>query len=53
MPHETSDRAASDGGEVARLSVDDLKVTHYFPTLIFSLDVPDSETLNAHLIEAI
>ena len=53
MPHETSDRAASDGGEVARLSADELKVTHYFPTLIFSLDVPDSETLNAHLIEAI
>ena len=36
-----------------RLSEDLLKVTHYFPTLIFSLDVPDSETLNAHLIEAI
>lgn len=53
MPHETSDRAASDGGEVARLSADELKVTQYFPTLIFSLDVPDSETLNAHLIEAI
>ncbi len=35
MPHETSDRAASDGGEVARLSADELKVTHYFPTLIF------------------
>ena len=53
VTRETSDRVASDCGVVARLPKDALKVAHYFPTLIFSLDVPDSETLNAHLIEAI
>ncbi len=35
------------------LAEDALKVQRYFPTLIFSLEVPDSEILNAHLIEAI
>ncbi len=50
---ETPDRAASDRGLAARLSEDALKVAQYFPTLVFSLDVPDSETLNARLIEAI
>ena len=53
MTRETPDRAASDCGVVARLSEDALKTARYFPTLIFSLDIPNSETLNAHLIEAI
>jgi len=53
VPPETHDRGASDGGVAARLSEDALKVTRYFPTLIFSLDIPDSETLNAHLVETI
>ena len=53
MTHETPDRVDSKCDVVARLSEDALKLTHYFPTLIFSLDVPDSEALNAHLIEAI
>ena len=30
-----------------------LKVARYFPTLVFSLEVPDSELLNARLIKAI
>ena len=38
---------------MAPLPEDALKVQRYFPTLIFSLEVPDSEILNAHLIEAI
>ena len=50
---ETSNRAASDCGLVAGLSEDAFKMERYFPTLIFSLDVPGSEPLNAHLIEAI
>ena len=53
MPHDTPNREAADGGLVARLSEDALKVNRYFPTLIFSLEVPDSEILNAPLIEAI
>ena len=53
MTRETPAPVASDCGEVSHLSEDSLKVTRYFPTLIFSLDVPASETLNAHLIEAI
>ncbi|MCY4487294.1 MAG: TIGR02466 family protein [Deltaproteobacteria bacterium] len=50
---ETSNRVAADRGLVAGLSEAGLKVTQHFPTLIFSLDVPGSEDLNAHLIEAI
>ena len=38
---------------VAGLSEDAFKVERYFPTLVFSLQVPGSELLNAHLIEAI
>ncbi|MDE2925365.1 MAG: TIGR02466 family protein [Acidobacteriota bacterium] len=53
MTRETPDRVASDCGAVARLSEDALKMARYFPTLIFSLDIPNSETLNAHLIEVI
>ena len=53
VTHETPNRAAADRGSAAGLSEDELKVTPYFPTLVFSLDVPDSEILNAHLIEAI
>jgi uncharacterized protein (TIGR02466 family) len=53
VTRETPNRVASDRGLAAPLSEDALKVAHYFPTLIFSLDVPGSETLNAHLIEAI
>lgn len=46
-------RGAADPGLVARLSKDALKVQPYFPTLIFSLEVPDSKILNAHLVNAI
>ena len=53
MTGETANAAATDSGLVARLSKDALNVGRHFPTLIFSLDVPDSEVLNAHLIEAI
>ena len=53
MTHETPNRVASDRDLVAGLSEDKLKVAQYFPTLVFSLDVPGSEILNAHLIEAI
>lgn len=53
MTRETPNLVASDHGLAARLSEDALKVGHYFPTLIFSLDVPNSEILNVHLIEAI
>ncbi len=35
------------------LSEVSVKVARYFPTLVFSLEVPDSELLNARLIEAI
>ena len=35
------------------LPEDAFKVERYFPTLVFSLEVPGSEILNAHLIEAI
>ncbi len=53
VTHETPNRAAADRGLMAGLSEDELKVAHYFPTLVFSLDVPGGEILNAHLIEAI
>ena len=53
MTRDTPNRGAEDCGLVARLSEDALKVNRYFPTLVFSLEVPDSEILNAHLIEAI
>ena len=42
-----------DGGSAAGLSEDALKIGRYFPTLIFSLDIPDGEILNDHLIAAI
>ena len=53
MTRDTPNRGAADCGLVARLPEDALKVRRYFPTLIFSLEIPDSEILNAHLIEAI
>ena len=53
MTRDTPNRGAADCGLVARLSEDALKVNRYFPTLIFSLEVPESEILNAHLIETI
>lgn len=53
MTRDTPNRGAVDCGLVARLSEDALKVRRYFPTLIFSLEIPDSEILNAHLIEEI
>ena len=37
----------------AGLSEDAFKVACYFPTLIFSVEIPDSEVLNTHLIEVI
>ena len=53
MTHETPNRSAPDIPLAARVSEDALKVAQHFPTLVFSLDVPDSETLNGHLLEAI
>ena len=53
MTRDASNRVAEDGPQAARLSADALKVNRYFPTLIFSLEVPDSEILNARLIEAV
>ena len=44
---------ASERGPAAGSPEDALKVGRYFPTLIFSLDVPDSEPLNEHLVKAI
>ena len=53
MKRDTPNRGATDPGLVARLSEDAFKVQRYFPTLIFTLEVPDSENLNAHLIDEI
>ena len=53
MTRDTPNRETADCGPAARLSENALKVQPYFPTLIFSLEVPDSELLNADLIEAI
>ncbi len=53
MTRDTPKRGASECGPAVRLSEDALKVQPYFPTLIFSLEVPESETLNGDLIEAI
>ena len=53
VTRETPNPAASDLGPAASLSDDAFKVERYFPTLVFSLDVPGSEGLNARLIEAI
>ena len=51
--HETPNHVASDQDSAAGPSEVSLKVGRYFPTLIFSLEVPDSEHLNTRLIEAI
>ena len=53
MTGGTSSRAASDRGLATGRSEVSLNVARYFPTLIFSLKIPDSERLNARLIEAI
>ena len=53
VTRETPNDVASDHGSAAGSSEVSLKVARYFPTLIFSLEVPDSELLNARLIEAI
>ena len=53
MARETSNGVRSDGSLVAAPSDVSLKVARYFPTLIFSLEIPDSELLNARLMEAI
>ena len=50
---DPEDSGAAASGAAAGLSEDALKLTRYFPTLVFSLDIPDSDALNAHLIEAI
>ena len=42
-----------DCGSATGLAEEALKVGRYFPTLVFSLDIPDSESLNDHLIRAI
>ena len=53
MTRETPNHGASDCGLTTGLPELSFKVERYFPTLIFSLEVPDSELLNALLIEAI
>ena len=53
MARETSNRVASDGGRVAAPSGVSLNVARYFPTLIFSLEIPDSAPLGTRLMEAI
>ena len=53
MTGETPNLAASECNLVADLSDDALKMQSYFPTLVFSLDIPGRESLNDHLIEAI
>ena len=53
MTGETPNLVASECNLVADLSDDALKMTSYFPTLVFSLDIPDRESLNDHLIKAI
>ncbi len=53
MTRDAPNREAADCGQGARLSEDALKMQRYFPTLIFSLEVPGSEILNARLTHAI
>lgn len=53
VARDTFDHVAADNSAAVRLSENALKVTRYFPTLVFSLDIPDSDSLNTHLIEAI
>ena len=53
VARDTFDHVAVDNSAAVRLSENALKVTRYFPTLVFSLDIPDSDSLNTHLIEAI
>ena len=53
MTRDTTNLGSADAGLVASLPEDALKVQRYFPTLIFSLEVPGSEILNAQLVEAI
>ena len=53
VTRETPNPVASDCGLVAGLSEVSFKVERYFPTLIFSLEVPGGEILNARLVEAI
>ena len=53
MTSDTTNLGSADAGLVASLPEDALKVQRYFPTLIFSLEVPGSEILNARLVEAI
>ena len=53
MTHETPGPAVPDRELMAGLSGDTFRVNQYFPTLIFSVRVPDSALLNARLVEAI
>ena len=53
MTGETANPGGSDRNVATDLPEDTFKVARYFPTLVFSLDVPGSELLNDHLIEAI
>ena len=53
MTVETFKPAGTDHNLTAGLPEDALKVTSYFPTLVFSVDVPDYEILNDRLIEVI
>jgi len=53
VARETPNHVASDCGVAASLSEVSVNVARYFPTLVFSLEVPDSELLNARLIKAI
>ena len=53
VTHETSNPVVPDRDPVPELSRDTFRVEQYFPTLVFSVKVPDSAVLNARLIEAI
>ena len=53
MTGDAPNRPAPDRTEVAPLPEDAFKVRRYFPTHIFSLELPDSGLLNEGLIEAV
>ena len=53
VKRDTPNRGTADPGLLARLPDDAFKVQRYFPTLVFTLEVPDSGNLNAHLTDEI
>jgi len=53
VTHNSSNSAVSDRHLVTEIPKDMFKAEHYFPTLIFSVKIPDSALLNARMIAAI